>query len=407
MPADAAKPSLRAHHLAVKVRDLVRAEAFWSGALGLPVMRRQEDESGAPRSIWLSLGEGVFLAVERAETDEPLRADGSPGWHCVALGIDASERESWRARLTQHGHAIVRETAYTLYVRDPEGAIVALSHYPHALAERVSGMPEGEAAPEPSAATSTADAIEAGPDTALESRTSAGVTSRLAALVTLSIVLLAFLASALPARAQRPPPDVLVIGSSSVFGPLGVVLEEHLEALGLRVRRHSHRSTGFARPDFFDWQAEIASLRDVDATRGVVVVMGGNDTHALRLTREESPDRGDASWVQWRDEARWRAIYASRVHTFVDALCEAGAPRVLVLLPTDGDREGWSERIHRVQEAQLEGVRGTRCGAVLDPRSDRPVRDGDTLDGVHLSTRGAREAVARIGPALVAALAAR
>lgn len=212
---------------------------------------------------------------------------------------------------------------------------------------------------------------------------------------------------AIPAFAQsrsRPAPDVLVLGSSSVFGPLGVAIEESLEGEGLRVRRQGQRSTGFARPDFFDWQQEISTLTNLESLRGVVVVMGGNDTHALRLTRDESPDRGPASWVQWRDEARWRAIYSARVHTFVDTLCTAGSRRVVVIIPSDGERPGWADRIRRVQEAQIEGVRGTRCGVVLDPRTDRPVRPGDTLDGVHLSTRGAREALSRIGSALIAAM---
>lgn len=210
----------------------------------------------------------------------------------------------------------------------------------------------------------------------------------------------------IPAFAQnrRQAPDVLVLGSSSVFGPLGVAIEEALEARGLRVRRHGQRSTGFARPDFFDWQEEIRSLTGLDSMRGVVIVIGGNDTYALRLTREESRDRGPASWVQWRDEARWRAIYSARVRTFVDTLCDAGARRVAVVIPSDGERAGWADRIHRVQEAQIEGVRGTRCGVVLDPRSDGPVRTGDTLDGVHLSTRGARDALSRIGVALLAAM---
>lgn len=404
-----ATPSLRVHHLAVKVHDLARAEAFYAGALGLPVMRRQLDERGAPRSIWLALSDGAFLAVERAaEGAQRLdpsaleQADGAPGWHCVALGIAASEREAWRERLARRGHAVVRETAYTLYVRDPEGAIVALSHYPHALAELVG---EGERGPGAEGGDPDARAIEAGPDLALESRAPSGVTSRLAALVTLSIVLLALLAPGDSAAAQRrAPPDVVVLGSSSVHGALGRLIEEHLEGAGLRVRRVGHRSTGLARPDFFDWQAEIPALGDLSSMRGVVVLMGGNDTNALRLTRAESPDRGAASWIPWRDEERWRPIYVARVRRFVEGLCDAGARRVVLLPPADGDRDGWAERIPRVQDAQIEGTRGTRCGVVVDPRG-REVRRGDTTDGVHLSTRGARDLLMRIGPPIVAAIA--
>jgi hypothetical protein len=121
---------LRPHHLAVVVADLARAEAFYAGVLGLPAVRRWDDAEGRPRSVWLALGGDAFLAVERAAAAGPTRADDAPGWHCVALAIPASEREAWRARLAEAGHPVERETSFTLYVRDPEGALVALSHFP-------------------------------------------------------------------------------------------------------------------------------------------------------------------------------------------------------------------------------------------------------------------------------------
>jgi HSP20 family molecular chaperone IbpA len=40
---------------------------------------------------------------------------------------------SAHARLTDAGHPIEGETAFTLYVRDPDGTRVGLSHYPDAL----------------------------------------------------------------------------------------------------------------------------------------------------------------------------------------------------------------------------------------------------------------------------------
>src|SRR5262245_36920144 len=83
---------LSVHHLAVVVRDLARAEAFYAGLLGLPVLARHADAQGAPRSVWLSLDGGggggdrgdrgaPFLALERATADAPRRRDEAPGWH--------------------------------------------------------------------------------------------------------------------------------------------------------------------------------------------------------------------------------------------------------------------------------------------------------------------------------------
>ena len=124
-------PGLAVHHLAVVVADLARAERFYAGVLGLPVLRRWEDAAGKPRSVWLGLGEGAFLAVERAETPEAARrTDTAPGFHCLALGIRPEERESWRTRLAAAGFPVERESPFTLYTRDPDENLVGLSHYP-------------------------------------------------------------------------------------------------------------------------------------------------------------------------------------------------------------------------------------------------------------------------------------
>lgn len=124
-------PRAGVHHVAVCVTDLAQAEGFYVGVLGLAVRRRWTDDAGAPRSIWLELGGGAFLAVEKVPGG-PRRTDDSPGHHCLALSIERSERERWRAHIEAAGVPIEKESAYTLYVRDPEGALVALSHYPDA-----------------------------------------------------------------------------------------------------------------------------------------------------------------------------------------------------------------------------------------------------------------------------------
>lgn len=114
------------HHLAVLVQDLAAAADFYSSVLGLPEQRRWHTPTGELRSIWYSLGEhGPFLAVERGDANQ-----GDSGWHCVALAIEPEHRERWRTRLLASGFPVFKETAYTLYVRDPEGNVVGLSHYP-------------------------------------------------------------------------------------------------------------------------------------------------------------------------------------------------------------------------------------------------------------------------------------
>ena len=123
---------LAVHHLAVKVSDLARAEAFYVGVLGLPVLRRWTDDEGEARSVWVSLGP-AFLAIERAGESGPCRADVAPGFHCLALAIAGEERASWKKRLADAGFPVESESAYTLYARDPDNNLVAFSHYPDAV----------------------------------------------------------------------------------------------------------------------------------------------------------------------------------------------------------------------------------------------------------------------------------
>jgi catechol 2,3-dioxygenase-like lactoylglutathione lyase family enzyme len=124
------------HHLAVQCDDLGRAERFYREVLGLEVVRRWPRPEGGDRSVWLGVGEG-FLALERADhapEQVPWR-DGRPGLHLVALRIPRDDRRGWEDRLHARGVEIVHRTRWTIYVRDPEGNRIGLSHYPDAVDE--------------------------------------------------------------------------------------------------------------------------------------------------------------------------------------------------------------------------------------------------------------------------------
>lgn len=126
----------RVHHVAVKVADLPAAERFYVSVLGLPVLRRWPAHTGnGERSLWLDLGDGAFLAVERVDEPPLPKREGGAGLHLVALAIEPGERSAWAARLEGAGHAVYQQTAHTLYTRDPEGNRVALSHWPVAATD--------------------------------------------------------------------------------------------------------------------------------------------------------------------------------------------------------------------------------------------------------------------------------
>jgi hypothetical protein len=125
------------HHLAIAVRDLAATTAFYESVLGLPVVRRWPAPTGAVahRSIWLDMGGGAFLALERTGGDAAARDDQTPGFQMLALRIPRAARAEWEARFASANIAVVHRTPYTIYVRDPEGNRVGLSHWPEELPE--------------------------------------------------------------------------------------------------------------------------------------------------------------------------------------------------------------------------------------------------------------------------------
>jgi hypothetical protein len=70
------------------------------------------------------------LAIERGAPEAARRVDAGAGHHCLALRVAAADRGAWQQRLAQGSIEIERASDYSLYFRDPDGALVALSHWP-------------------------------------------------------------------------------------------------------------------------------------------------------------------------------------------------------------------------------------------------------------------------------------
>lgn len=120
------------HHVAIQVKDVARVAAFYVEVLGLPELQRFHRDDGSLRSIWVGASvnepERAFLAVEQLDAQ---RSEGALGFSMVALRIDAGQRAAIVEELGRRGVPIEKQTGWTLYVRDPEGNLVGLSHHPH------------------------------------------------------------------------------------------------------------------------------------------------------------------------------------------------------------------------------------------------------------------------------------
>ena len=120
------------HHVAVQVHDVAKVAAFYVELLQLPELQRFHRDDGSLRSIWVGTSNQPgppqgFIAIEGIRPQTP---EGALGYSMVALRIDARQRPAISLELARRGVTIERETAWTFYVRDPEGNLVGLSHHP-------------------------------------------------------------------------------------------------------------------------------------------------------------------------------------------------------------------------------------------------------------------------------------
>ena len=159
-------------------------------------------------------------------------------------------------------------------------------------------------------------------------------------------------------------------------------------------------SSGLARPDFFDWPAELAAkLPGVDPDI-VVATFGGNDSQGLAVA--------DGSFIvsdPVSDEADWTTEYQKRVGQAMDLMGANGATVVWVGIPND-DNPDVTARL-RIQDQAVRAEAAKRANVifidtwnrfsgrdgnwaefVIDPR-DGQGKDVRADDGFHLNTNGA------------------
>ena len=119
------------HHLALGARDIGALAQFYLEYVGLEEHSRHfEAGEGSLRSVWLKLGGGAILMIEK--TEEPARPplDGrGAGLFLLALGSDEETLEKRCKALEANGFLHYDSTRYTRYFHDPEGNAFAFSRF--------------------------------------------------------------------------------------------------------------------------------------------------------------------------------------------------------------------------------------------------------------------------------------
>jgi hypothetical protein len=196
------------------------------------------------------------------------------------------------------------------------------------------------------------------------------------------------------------PAKVFIVGDSDA-GTFGPYLQTLLDGTGVVETQLDYKvSSGLARPDFFDWPAEIdRKLPEVNPDI-VVATFGGNDAQGLADGTGEFIIGDPVA-----NEAEWTAEYQSRVGAVMDQLTEGGRTLIWVGIPNDDNPEVTARMAIQDQAAKaaaaerpevifidtwkrFSGRDGNWAEFVIDPR-DGEGKDVRADDGFHLNQTGA------------------
>src|SRR3990172_5021774 len=116
---------------------------------------------------------------------------------------------------------------------------------------------------------------------------------------------------------------IVVLGDSLGDGLWSGLYRAFEEETNLEIVKHSKVSTGFVRPDYYDWNAQLDDILKNETYQVAVVMFGANDAQAIRIGKE---------WLKPGTDA-WRAVYGERVEAFIKKLRAAKVAVYWVGLP--------------------------------------------------------------------------
>jgi len=111
-------------HVVLRVTDCERAEQFYSGLLGLPIMARFNEQG--MRMTFFTLGNHHDFAVMQVSGEGSSHAESAVGLHHVAFKIGDSLDELREAKTLLEGAGVAvdpvdHEVTKSLYFDDPDG----------------------------------------------------------------------------------------------------------------------------------------------------------------------------------------------------------------------------------------------------------------------------------------------
>jgi catechol 2,3-dioxygenase-like lactoylglutathione lyase family enzyme len=118
-------------HAAIRVRDLVSSEAFYSGVLGMPVVMRFPEE----QELGFGVGNSSVFMVHAVGKEAPAPDSKTLGIHHMAfiVGNNPATLSAAAQRLEDHGvkyQHVAHEEFESLLCRDPDGHLIELYYWP-------------------------------------------------------------------------------------------------------------------------------------------------------------------------------------------------------------------------------------------------------------------------------------
>lgn len=205
-------------------------------------------------------------------------------------------------------------------------------------------------------------------------------------------------------KAQATPYQYYILGDSMVKTGLGTALKKKLAQTSPgSIRIFGKSSTGFSRPELFDWQQSVISELKSAAKKDqvtVFVMMGTNDCQDI-----PTPSGSARYWSQ-----EWKKIYKERLLNFGQTLCQGASQVYWLGLPPMRPKK-FNDKITKLNQFTEDSLKQATCIQYIatdkilgSPSGEylKTLRHQDKIhsiresDGIHISYDGAKILADRI-----------